>query len=261
MLFRSLGEGHVELLGRLGGGVDRAQPPPPPEDAVLGRGDRDEDLLVGIEEAGIPLLLQDADDLEGNPPDLDRLAEELEAWGSSRTVTTYFRRLREIAELAPGDLALLAEVAEGLFKLTAYKDEYEVARLMTDVTAVAEAAELAGGEGRIQWRLHPPALRALGMERKISIGEWAAPAIRMLARGKRLRGTPADPFRWAEVRRVERQLPGEYLDALRSVLSGASDDRLERAQEIAALPEVIRGYEHIKLANVERFRQGLSRLA
>ena len=189
---------------------------------------------------------------------LGRLAEELEAWGSSRTVTTYFRRLREIAELAPGDLALLAEVAEGLFKLTAYKDEYEVARLMTDATAVAEAAELAGGEGRIQWRLHPPALRALGMQRKISIGEWAAPAIRMLARGKRLRGTPADPFRWAEVRRVERQLPGEYLDALRSVLSGSADDRLEHAREIAALPEVVRGYEHIKLTNVERFRARLT---
>ncbi len=103
---------------------------------------------------------------------------------------------------------LLAAVAANLYKLMAYKDEYEVARLMTDADGMAEARRLAGPSGRIAWKLHPPMLRALGMSEKISVGSWGEPAIRALARAKRLRGTVADPFRWTEVRRVERSSAG-----------------------------------------------------
>ena len=62
--------------------------------------------------------------------------------------------------------------------------------------------------------LHPPMLRALGMSSKITIGSWAKPGVSGLAAAKRLRGTVLDPFRWAEVRKVERQLPGEYRGVL-----------------------------------------------
>ena len=79
-------------------------------------------------------------------------------------------------------IRLLGAVAVGLFKLAAYKNEYEVARLMTDPEALAEARRVGGPGAKAAWRLHPPALRALGMNRKISVGTWAAPAVRLLAR-------------------------------------------------------------------------------
>ena len=108
------------------------------------------------------------------------------------------------------------------------------------------------------WKLHPPMLRALGLDNKISIGSWAEPVVHLLARGKKLRGTALDPFRWPEVRRVERQLPGEYVEAIDRVLDRLSAGNVTAAVEIAELPDLVRGYEHIKLANVARYRAALS---
>jgi indolepyruvate ferredoxin oxidoreductase len=191
-------------------------------------------------------------------------AHELEAWGSGRDVTRWFDVLDRVAAaeraVDPGSTRLLAAVAAGLYKLTAYKDEYEVARLMLDADGIEEAELLASG-GSIAWKLHPPMLRSLGLDRKISIGMWAAPAMRVLSRGKRLRGTVLDPFRWAEVRRVERKLPREYLAAVNRSISNLEADNLDPAVELAALPELVRGYEHIKLANVELFRARLAELS
>ena len=140
----------------------------------------------------------------------------------------------------------------------AYKDEYEVARLMTLDEGIGPAKDLAGNDGSIAWKLHPPMLRALGMERKISIGTWATPGIEALARGKRLRGTALDPFGRAEVRKVERALPGEYLDAIETVLDNLSNANLVDAVAIAELPDLVRGYEDIKLGNVQTYRTELA---
>ena len=159
---------------------------------------------------------------------------------------------------APDSWALVRAVAANLHKLTAYKDEYEVARLMTDSDAVATARELAGARGKVTWKLHPPMLRALGLGAKISVGSWAEPGVRLLARGKKLRGTVLDPFRWPEVRRVERQLPREYVEAVDRVLGRLSAGNVTAAVEIAELPDLVRGYERIKLASVVRYRAALS---
>jgi indolepyruvate ferredoxin oxidoreductase len=129
---------------------------------------------------------------------------------------------------------------------------------MLDPDGLAEAREVAGEQGRMVWKLHPPLLRVLGMDDKISLGAWAEPAIRVLARGKRLRGTPADPFRWTEVRRVERQLAGEYTDAIDVVLGRLRGDNLEAAVALAELPDLVRGYESIKLRRVSEYRQQLA---
>ena len=192
---------------------------------------------------------------------LDRLAGELEAWGSADTATGWFRSLEPVAAgeraVAADSHRLLAATAEGLFKLTAYKDEYEVARLMLDVDGTAAAHELAASGGTVAWKLHPPMLRALGLDRKITLGPWATPMIEVLARGKRFRGTSRDPFGRAEVRRVERQLPGEYLDAVVAALGPDGTD-LDRAVRVAALADLVRGYEDIKLANVVRFREAVA---
>lgn len=193
---------------------------------------------------------------------LEFLAAELTRWGSARSprpwLETVERAWHAEQSVAPGSEVLATAVAEHLFKLTAYKDEYEVARLMLDTNATAEATALAAGRGKVAWKLHPPMLRALGMERKLTIGTWATPGIRALAAGKRLRGTVGDPFRWAEVRRVERRLPGEYRKALDRALSNLTADNLSAVVELASLPDLVRGYEDIKLRNVERYRSALA---
>jgi indolepyruvate ferredoxin oxidoreductase len=116
---------------------------------------------------------------------------------------------------------------------------------------------VAGRRGKIAWRLHPPLLRAIGLEHKIGIPGWAAPAIKLLAKGKRLRGTPLDPFGYTHVRRIERELPREYVAAIDQVLTKLSADRLDDAVALAALPDLVRGYEDIKVRRVETYRQRL----
>jgi len=107
----------------------------------------------------------------------------------------------------------------------------------------------------LHYNLHPPMLRALGMKRKIKLGTWFDGAFWLLSRMKGLRGTALDPFGRAEVRRVERALIGEYRALIENALAGLSETTYERAVKLAGLPDLIRGYEDIKLRNVRRFRE------
>ncbi len=178
------------------------------------------------------------------------------------------RYIDEVAEFAaierrvnPGSSALTAAVAAGLFKLTAYKDEYEVARLLLDSNGHAPAVAAAQPGDRLAWLLHPPTLRSLGRKSKIALSarRWR-PAMKLLAKGKRLRGTPFDVFGRAKVRQEERRLPAEYLLALRQATDGAEiPEDMQAAQAIAEAADLVRGYEDIKLANIERFRAAISR--
>jgi indolepyruvate ferredoxin oxidoreductase len=155
----------------------------------------------------------------------------------------------------PGGQSRLSEaVARYLFKLMAYKDEYEVARLHTrPELARSIAAELPGAV-RLRYHLHPPLLRALGWKRKIAVGQWVEPLFRALVRLRRLRGTAFDPFGYARMRRVERALIDEYGTMIDTVLADLSPDSYDRAVRVARLPDLVRGYESIKQRNVERFR-------
>ncbi|WP_395156492.1 indolepyruvate ferredoxin oxidoreductase family protein, partial [Ilumatobacter sp.] len=193
---------------------------------------------------------------------LVRFASELSAWGCPDDVGRWLDLLESVAAVESrlsneAGQPLVDAVAAGLFKLTAYKDEYEVARLMTSPEALAEAREVAGTHGSVSWKLHPPMMRALGLQRKISVGPWATPAVRVLARSKRLRGTIADPFRWAKVRRVERELSDEYRTAVIRTLEQIHPENYAAAVALAELPDLVRGYENIKLASVERYRSAL----
>jgi indolepyruvate ferredoxin oxidoreductase len=148
------------------------------------------------------------------------------------------------------------QVAEAFFKLLAYKDEYEVARLhLLPEFRAALAAAVPGGE-RPRVLLHPPVLRAMGMRRKLALPAGVAtPAFRTLRAMRRVRGTPFDPFGHTAVRRTERRLARQYEDDIRALLPRlASGGRTEFA-EFAALPLEIRGYETIKLAGVKRYEQ------
>jgi indolepyruvate ferredoxin oxidoreductase len=159
-----------------------------------------------------------------------------------------------------GETRLSEAVARYLFKLMAYKDEYEVARLhLRNEVAAALAEEFPGGV-KIQYNLHPPLLRALGMKKKLRFGTWFDGAFKLLYAMRGLRGGVLDPFGRAEVRRVERELIGEYRALIEKALGGLSPDSYARAVKLAALPDVIRGYEDIKLRNVAKFREQVKAL-
>jgi len=148
-------------------------------------------------------------------------------------------------ERTPGRTELTEAVARNLFKLMAYKDEYEVARLHLDSVPP---------EGKVWFNLHPPFMRALGLKRKLKLGRWFLPAFRMLRSLRGLRGTKLDPFGMAKVRRVERQLIGEYEDLVLEAMAHLTEQNHATAVELCELPDVIRGYEEIKLRNVALFR-------
>jgi indolepyruvate ferredoxin oxidoreductase len=140
----------------------------------------------------------------------------------------------------------------------AYKDEYEVARLLL-VPEARDAAEAVGGKGaRITWQLHPPMLRALGMHKKLKLRAQTAPAFRILAAGKRVRGTALDPFGRSAVRRLERSLISEYLDVLDRLERRLTAANLDAAVAIAALPDHVRGYESLKERRAAEYRVTLA---
>jgi indolepyruvate ferredoxin oxidoreductase len=170
-------------------------------------------------------------------------------------------RVREAEDRSVSPRSELSEaVAEFGYKLMAYKDEYEVARLLTDPRAEAAVRAEFGAGARVSYRLHPPLLRALGMKRKLKLGPWFRPAFRVLQAGKIVRGTRLDPFGYTQVRRVERELIDEYTATIDDLAGQLSTETYQRAVEIARLPDLVRGYENIKLASVALYRARLKEL-
>ena len=153
---------------------------------------------------------------------------------------------------------LSAEVAHGLHHFMAYKDEYEVARLLLAPEA-QRAVRAAGGSARgLKWHLHPPFLRALGMKRKLRFGRWSRPLLRALAAGRRLRGTPLDPFGRAHVRRLERALIEEHDQTIEAILAGLSAETLDEAVRIAGLADRVRAFEDLKVRRAGEYRASLN---
>ncbi len=170
-----------------------------------------------------------------------------------------FLTLIEVALTLNSDEFTMA-VARSSHKLMAYKDEYEVARLMLHPDGLAEADRV--GTNR-RWHLHPPTLSALGRKEKIEFGASSTTAFRSLAKAKRLRGTKLDPFGMTAMRRMERSLVTEFEATIRSVVAKASDvgdSSLATAIAIAQLPDMIRGYEDLKVQRVADYRVRLADL-
>jgi indolepyruvate ferredoxin oxidoreductase len=137
----------------------------------------------------------------------------------------------------------------------AYKDEYEVARLSIDPLVRKQIEDEFGTDAAYSYRLHPPVLKALGMRGKISIDRrLATPMFAVLRGARHLRGTRLDPFGYTSLRRTERALVAEFLDIVRTLCERLTEANHEQAVGIAELPDVIRGYEEVKLANVDTYR-------
>ncbi len=151
--------------------------------------------------------------------------------------------------------ALSEAVARGLFKLMAYKDEYEVARLYTSGHFLKQIEAQFEGDYRLHVNLAPPLLAKRdddGHLAKSEYGPWMLKAFGLIKHLRFLRGTAFDPFGRSEERRTERALIEEYVQTIEQLLSDLNPERIDLATRIAAVPEHIRGYGHVKEAHLAK---------
>jgi indolepyruvate ferredoxin oxidoreductase len=174
----------------------------------------------------------------------------------AQTYQTYVEKVRAV-EAPLGKTTLTEAVARYLFKLMAYKDEYEVARLHTDAGFLNKVNAMFEGDFKLNYHLAPPLLAAKndkGELQKRPFGPWMLTAFRLLARLKGLRGTPLDVFGRSEERRTERALINEYQASVDELLATLSAGNHGTALEIARIPEMIKGYGHVKARHLAAAR-------
>lgn len=199
---------------------------------------------------------------------IDRRISDLTAYQNARYATRYAERINRIVELEnsvqAGQSRLSEAVARSLFKLMAYKDEYEVARLYTDGSFNNALRKAFEDGGTVKLHLAPPLIAnkdpETGRLEKSTYGPWMFRAFGLLKNLKGLRGTALDPFGYTEERRMERQLISDYealLDEFEASLSTASYDT---AVALAKLPLKMRGFGHVKAANVEAAKSSWAEL-
>ncbi len=191
---------------------------------------------------------------------IERRVEFLTGYQNATYARTYLAQVEKVreaeSEVRPGSSALLEVVARNLFKLMAYKDEYEVARLMSGPEFSARLAREFDGPMKLKFHLAPPLLTKLdpvtGRPIKRVFGGYIMSVFKLLARFRFLRGSMFDPFGYAKERRMERRLLAEYQNLLDEVMRGLSAERLDLAAELLRIPEEIRGYGPVKAAAVAR---------
>jgi indolepyruvate ferredoxin oxidoreductase len=180
----------------------------------------------------------------------------LRAYQNDAYAQRFQQRVQAVAalesRLLPGSEVLTRSVAKSYFKLLAYKDEYEVARLYGDGEFESELRRQFGGDFSLQFHLGASWMQRGGKPRKFDLGPWLMPLFRVLSKLRWLRGTRFDPFGWQADRRLERQLIRRYEHTLDTLMIGLHNDNLQLAAEIASLAEKIRGYGHIKQANADK---------
>ena len=167
----------------------------------------------------------------------------------AKQYSDFVAEVRSLEAARVGGTKLTEVVARYLFKLMAYKDEYEVARLYTDTSFMDKVNAQFEGDFKLKFHLAPPLLakhNAKGELVKKEYGSWMMGAFKLLAGLKGLRGGALDIFGYTAERKMERALIVEYRDTIRGLLGELSAANIEQAVAIAALPEEIRGYGHVK---------------
>lgn len=213
-------------------------------------------ILAGLAEPAAPPPQDDAGTIE-------RLSAELRQYQGD----AYADRFAQLVGTAASATAafgekgsvLLSTIAVNAFKVMAYKDEYEVARLYTEPFFDAALGKQFSGYRRISIYLAPPIFSRIdpvsGRPRKRKFGPWMLRAMAVLAKGKRLRGTWLDPFGHTAERKAERALRDEYLSDMASGLAGLSHETIDAMIALARLPREVRGFGPVKEAAMHRYRQ------
>lgn len=171
------------------------------------------------------------------------------------TILKDFADLQSSSSKAKNELH--GAIRNGLFKLMAYKDEYEVARLYTETDFMDQVKKQFDGDYTIKFHLAPPMLArkkdGAGRPKKISFGPWMFRAFKLLAKFRRLRGTPFDVFGYSHDRKLERKLLNDYLNILEAIKSNLTEENLPVALELARLPAAVRGYGPVKEVAIAEF--------
>ncbi|HEX7645760.1 MAG TPA: indolepyruvate ferredoxin oxidoreductase family protein [Burkholderiaceae bacterium] len=211
---------------------------------------------------GKPVVLQ-------MPQSIDTLIKRRVAYLTEYQDAAYAAKYEELmaevraAEAKIGGNKLATAVAKNYFKLMAYKDEYEVARLYTDGQFVEKLKQQFEGDFSVKFNLAPP-LFAKKDEKghliKAQYGSWVWKAFGILAKLKGLRGGTFDVFGYTAERKMERAMIGEYRDMVRGMLKNLNAGNLMKAVEIANLPDQVRGFGHIKEKAVEQYRREKDKL-
>ena len=197
----------------------------------------------------------------------DRVAD-LTAYQNTAYADRYRAKLDSVKQAEykanQGNFNLSEAVARSLYKLMAYKDEYEVARLYTDGCYLEKLNAQFDGDYQIKLHFAPPLFasrdRVTGLPRKKQYGRLTWKALKILAPLKVLRGTPFDPFGYLPERKQERQLIAEYENTLAKIIEGLTADTYQTAIELASLPLQIRGYGHVKTRAIEQLKTEQQRL-
>jgi indolepyruvate ferredoxin oxidoreductase len=156
---------------------------------------------------------------------------------------------------AGGDGSFASTVARQLHHVMAYKDEYEVARLL--LAGRSRVTAQFGDDAKITWNLYPPMLRSMGLGHKLRFRSWSVPMLSALRRMKGLRGTMFDPFGYSKVRRTERAMVKDYIALVDEASTMLATDA-DKALTLVGLVDQVRGYESVKLGNVDRYRVALA---
>jgi indolepyruvate ferredoxin oxidoreductase len=191
-----------------------------------------------------------------------RRADLLTSYQNRAYAERYAAFVRRVADAertrAPGRDALARAVAKYLFKLMAYKDEYEVARLYTDGAFVEKLNAAFEGDLKLEFHMAPPLFArrdaATGQLKKMRFGGWMFTAFKILASLRGLRGGALDPFGRTAERREERALIAEYEELIAELTKTLDSDNHALAVSLASLPEKIRGFGHVKAANLAKAR-------
>ena len=211
------------------------------------------------------------------PKSLDEMVafrqQQLTAYQSDAYAQHYINLVREVESKerrlagAQSKLPLTRAVARNLYKVMAYKDEYEVARLHADPAFRKLIADQFEGDYTLQFHLAAPIVSkkrpGTDIPAKRSFGPWMMKGFELLSKMKFLRATAFDPFGYTAERKSERALRDDYVALVRSIVSGLKEHNLDTALKLSQLPEKIRGYGHVKHANMvaaEKEKAALTKL-
>jgi indolepyruvate ferredoxin oxidoreductase len=197
-----------------------------------------------------------------------RRVEDLTSYQNARYARRYadlVQRVRDAeTRIAPGQTKLTETVARYYYKLLAYKDEYEVARLHTETGFLERIERMFEGDYKVVFHLAPPMTAkrdaVTGVPRKRAYGRSMLRTFRLLARMRFLRGTAVDPFAHSQDRKLDRELLAEYEGVINEFLGLLRPENHAIVVEIAAYPEAVRGYGHVRERHAEHARRRKSEL-
>jgi indolepyruvate ferredoxin oxidoreductase len=195
-------------------------------------------------------------------------ADELAAYQDADYALRYSALMSRVymaeARAMPGKNVFTRAVASSAFKLMAYKDEYEIARLYSSDEFLAKLGAQFSDMGSVSVWLAPPMISkidpATGRPKKRKFGPWVFTAFKVLSRMKRLRGTPFDVFGYTRERRQERRLMEDFLSMVEALCDSLNAENYDVATELAGLPNDIRGYGPVKELAVEKYEGRRSEL-